>query len=84
MKTKTKNEIVIDGVRHVLVPDSDEGCSSCSLRERMFLILVKMPIFCALYNEGTCFSLLKLKREKYILRRTLMIRKREYEKSFFS
>ena len=33
---KIKNEIVIDGVRHVLVPDSDEGCSSCSLREECF------------------------------------------------
>lgn len=36
MKTKTKNEIIIDGVHHVLVPDSDEGCSSCSLREECY------------------------------------------------
>ena len=30
---KTKNEIIIDGVHHVLVPDSDESCSSCSLKD---------------------------------------------------
>ena len=37
---KTKNEIVIDGVRHVLVPDSDTPCETCtticSLRKECF------------------------------------------------
>lgn len=27
---KTKNEIVIDGVRHVLVPDSNTSCVNCT------------------------------------------------------
>ena len=34
---KTKNEIIINGVHHVLVPDSTESCSSCSLREECYI-----------------------------------------------
>ena len=60
---KKTNEIVIDSVHHVLVPDSDEGCSSCSLREECFFNSGKDAYICALIMKEP-FSHFEIKKRK--------------------
>lgn len=65
---KTKNEIIIDGVHHVLVPDSDASCSSCSLREEC--LISGGCLFCSLImKENTSHFEIK-KRKVYTKKNT--------------
>lgn len=66
---KTKNEIIIDGVHHVLVPDSDEGCSSCSLRQECY-DATKDAYICALIMKEHASHFEIKKRKVYTKKNT--------------